>query len=95
MSKKTYDDDDGRTVADMSGIERQPLFIPRFPKKNKRADFSETPSEDAKPEWEVDTLNKKERGAFISGVLSAAVAIAAVFAAAIAVAILVISHMGH
>ena len=26
MSKRTYDDDDGRVIADMSGIERRSLF---------------------------------------------------------------------
>ncbi len=93
---RQYDDDDGRTVADMSGIERQPLLIPRFSKKNKRADFSEAPETDEKPEWESsEILNKKERGYFISGVLTATLGIASVFAVAIAIVILIISHMGH
>ena len=43
MSKKKrfYEDDDGRTIADMSGIEPQPLLIPRIPKRADRADFAE------------------------------------------------------
>ena len=33
-----YEEDDGRTIADMSGIERQPTFLPHFHRK--RSDFS-------------------------------------------------------
>ena len=32
-----YEEDDGRTIADMSGIERQPTFLPHFHRK--RSDF--------------------------------------------------------
>ena len=28
--KKEYDDDDGRVIADMSDVGRNPLIIPRF-----------------------------------------------------------------
>ena len=33
-----YEEDDGRTIADMSGIERQPTVLPHFHRK--RSDFS-------------------------------------------------------
>ena len=33
-----YEEDDGRTIADMSGIERQPTFLPHLHRK--RSDFS-------------------------------------------------------
>lgn len=31
QSKPPFEQDDGRTIADMSGISRQPLFLPRLP----------------------------------------------------------------
>lgn len=30
--KRTYEDDDGRTIADMSGLEPMPMLFPRIPK---------------------------------------------------------------
>ena len=35
MQQRNYDDDDGRVVADMSGLERQPMLLPRRPKRKK------------------------------------------------------------
>ena len=34
--KKIYSDDDGRVIADMSGIERQPLVLPRLKSAEKK-----------------------------------------------------------
>ena len=31
--KRTYQDDDGRTIADMSGVGPSPMLFPRMPKK--------------------------------------------------------------
>ena len=72
MKKKSYEDDDGRTVADMSELERMPLFLPRFPKRKK---------------WEGESelqMSRSERRATVLAALGAALAIAAVFAAAAA-----------
>ena len=46
-----YEEDDGRTIADMSGIERQPTFLPHFHRK--RSDFSapDAPRANDRP-WE-------------------------------------------
>ena len=38
-NERIYEDDDGRTVADMSDIEPQPMLIPRIYKRRDRADF--------------------------------------------------------
>ena len=73
MKKKSYEDDDGRTVADMSELERMPLFLPRFPKR-KKGD-----SGDLEPK-----MSRSERRATVLAALGAALAIAAVFAAAAA-----------
>ena len=50
MSKRRYEDDDGRTVVDMSGVERPNLFTPRIP------------SQEAKSrDWERERRAKPER----------------------------------
>ncbi len=66
-----YDDDDGRTVADMSGLRPNPDgMFPVDPEEG----------EDERP-WESTNLTKEERRAYIMGALGAALAIAAVFIA--------------
>ena len=80
MAKKVYDDDDGRTIADMSGIERQPLFLPRMPKRP-------PPAPPAQPEperghdrpWETSELSPEERRWYILGALKASMLIALAF----------------
>ena len=93
--KRNYDDDDGRVVADMSGIERTPMLVPNAESvkraREKRADFSE-PSENSYspgPEY----LDKEGRRAMIGGALSAMPLIGGLFAAAFAALILIIGHL--
>ena len=88
--KKSYDDDDGRTIIDMSGVERTPLVIPRLPKKEKAK-----PETQEKPAWEKDELNKDQRRALIGGSLGAALLVVALFALAIAGVILLITFVGR
>ena len=90
-----YKDDDGRVVADMSGIETQPLLFPSAESisrlKEKRADFSE-PSESSfssGPEY----LDKEGRRAMIGGALSAWLLVGGLLAAAFAAVILIIGHL--
>ena len=85
--KKQYSDDDGRTIADMSGVERNPLIIPRFPKKaqNEPKNAEITDVED-RP-WENNDLSKEERRSVIFGAMSASALIALLFIVAGAVAI--------
>ena len=83
MARKTYDDDDGRTIADMSGIERQPMLLPRLPKK-------EGPPKDepqGAPDPEQDPVPKRERRMMVLGGMSAAALIAVIFIAAAAIII--------
>jgi hypothetical protein len=79
MKKKTYDDDDGRTIADMSDVQRQPMIVPDLSglKKEKTAPAEESTSAD-KP-WEESEFSGSERRAFISGALGATMLIASVF----------------
>ena len=94
-NKKIYDDDDGRVIADMSGVEKQPLVFPdaqsiRRVKEN-RADFTEPPvkSYSQGPEY----LDKEGRRAMIGGALSAMLLIGGLLAAGFAVVILILGHL--
>ena len=75
-----YEEDDGRTIADMSGIERQPTFLPHFHRK--RSDFSapDAPRANDRP-WEsaAGELTREERNAAIRGALKAGLLIAGVY----------------
>ncbi|MBQ9228938.1 MAG: hypothetical protein IJ168_08935 [Eubacterium sp.] len=84
MAKHYYQEDDGRTVVDMSGVERTPLLIPRLRKNEKKAvisDPEEQPEEGEDKPWLASEgkLNKQERRWFINGALGATAAIAAVY----------------
>ncbi len=90
--KKNYGDDDGRTVADMSGLSRTPLVIPKpFENSAKRKEKEEAAEQ--KPENQVQ-LTKNERRSFIMGTLSASILIGLVFAAVFAAVILLIIFFG-
>ena len=84
-----YEEDDGRTIADMSGIERQPTFLPHFHRK--RSDFSapDAPRANDRP-WEsaAGELKREERNAAIRGALKAGILIALAFLAGGALLIL-------
>lgn len=93
--KKQYDDD-GRVVADMSDVGRQPMIIPRFDHlhKNERRDMRE-PEEmtQNRPEYEVQYTDE-ERRALIGGTVTAALLIGAVFIVAIGLLIFLITRIG-
>ena len=78
MKKKSYDDDDGRTIVDMSSLEAQPIFLPRLPKSKKNAEQREE-ADDYQPDGQ---LSGRERRATVLAALGAAFLIAGVFAAA-------------
>ena len=82
MKKRTFEDD-GRTIADMSNVERPNLFLFRGPHREEPA-APEAPADDARQEV---PLTGEERRSFMAGALTAAALIAAVFIAAGAVAI--------
>ena len=83
--KRTYDDDDGRTIVDMSGVERPNMFghLPRSEKnqffaadvaKKNRAFSAPEPKKPDRP-WEDHSMSRSERGAAVRGALSAALLI--------------------
>ena len=93
--KRLFEEDDDRVIADMSGVERQPLFIPdadsisRF--REKRTDFAEPQAKSCSsgPEY----LDKEGRRAMIGGALSAFLLVGGLLAAAFAAVILIIGHL--
>lgn len=88
--QKTYDDDDGRTIADMSGVGRSGMFTFRSFKKNstfrKPDDDDETPQED---------YTRDQRKAAVGGALSAALLIALAFIGAGAIVIALLTLIWH
>ena len=89
-NKRIYEDDDGRTVADMSGIEPQPMLIPRILKRADRADFREPDAPEANDRpWDTSgELSREERNAAIGGALKAGLLIGLTFLVAGALAII-------
>ena len=73
--RRTYDDDDGRTIVDMSGVERPSMFG-HLPKSDKKDPVFSAP-EEPKPDrpWEENGFNRSERRAAVRGALSAALLI--------------------
>lgn len=76
-TRKPTAEDDGRVIADMSGLERQPLFFPRAERKprgeTQPAETPETPAE----EW-----SRADRRALVTGALGATMLIGGIFIAA-------------
>ena len=95
MNERQYDDDDGRVIADMSGVERQPMFVPDAESigklKEKREDLS-APRE-SKYSTGPEYLDKEGRRAMIGGVMSALLLVGGVLAVGFAVVILIIGHL--
>lgn len=83
---KSYEDDDGRTIADMSGVGRSgdfspsPFFSP--------TPFESSPKEEPENKSESSPISKEERFAWVGGALSAALLIGTVFLLGIGLLIL-------
>ena len=89
MKQKTYDDDDGRTIADMSGVQRDSMFLPRSLKQH--GTFAEKEEEEA---TETQYTNEQRRTA-VGGALTAAMLIAGVFIGAGAIVIAILTLIWH
>ena len=80
-----YEDDDGRTVADMSEVHRRNLFVPR---RNPHQESTKREIENNESTANQNPpLNRKETRSFIFGALSAGLLIALVFIVALGLAI--------
>ena len=82
---REYEDDDGRTVADMSEVHHRNLFIPR---SNPHQESPERENEKNESTSNHNPpLNRKETRSFIMGALSAGLLIALVFIIGLGLAI--------
>ena len=92
MGKNAYEDD-GRTIADMSEVERQPLLLPSISRirklrgERKGVDAKEADSERTRFEPSID---KKDRKAYLGGAVSASLLIALVYLGAFALLIVLL-----
>ena len=68
--KRTYEDDDGRTIADMSGLEPMPMLFPRIPKAKKESEEPE--GNDDRPWENGEAFTDDQRRAAVGGALKAA-----------------------
>ena len=73
MKQKEPFEDDGRTIADMSGVTRRPLLLFRTPEREESR--QEQPESDQKP----PELSKEEQRSFMAGALGAALLIGSIF----------------
>ena len=99
-NKDRYDDDDGRVIADMSDLDRQPLLVPQFDRLGKsrsksRPDFQE-PDDSPKPDYYQDTptVTREERNAMIKGGLAAGLLIGGCIALAFGILIFLLTRIG-
>ena len=95
QDRRSYDEDDGRVVADMSEVSRTPLLIPRFDEVRRRRDIG--PSEDqpsSPPSYQSSVnLDREERRAMIGGAISAGLLVVGCMAVRFAALILFILHV--
>lgn len=78
---KVYDDDDGRTIADMSDVSGPSMFLPRKSGRKKPM-MEQEESSGSQQEWDP-----KDRRIYVFGALRAALLIALVYAVGFALII--------
>ena len=96
MAKKKYDDDDGRTIFDMSAVEKPNLFSfnpPYMDEERPRKKGDDEPSAASDRPWESsnDEMPRKMRRAYVWGALKASLLIASAFVAGIGVVVYLIT----
>ena len=93
--KRVYEDDDGRTVADMSGVERPNLLSFRLPPERRapKEPAAAKKSGDERP-WESTELTPTERRAVVWGAVRAAALIALTFIVVFGIVIFLMTRMG-
>lgn len=81
--RRVYDDDDGRTIADMSGLERPRLIVPRHWDNVSKPTAAPTPEqEEACPRpWEpvADELSSEDRRVYILAAVGSGLLIGGIF----------------
>ena len=93
MARRDFEDD-GRTIADMSGVERRNLLLPRRPPREEPpAPAREESEPSSERPWEEKSMSRQDRRAYILAALGSALAIAAVFAVVLGLAIFLITKL--
>ncbi len=78
--ERQFEDDDGRTIVDMSEVDPMPVLLPRFRRRK-----DEVPSE--------QQMSKEDRRAVMLGAIGAVLLIGAVFIVAAAIVIFVMTKI--
>jgi hypothetical protein len=86
-NKRTYDDDDGRTIVDMSGVEAPSMFLPRSPERDQKREQPRD-SEESSNSIPDAPYTGEERRMMVFGALKAALLIAGFFAVGLGLVIL-------
>lgn len=88
-NKRVYEEDDGRTIADMSGVSRPNVFLPRLPpqRQGPKPAPQPEPPEGGRSREQVD-LSPEERRWYVLGALKAALFIALAFGAGLGLIVL-------
>lgn len=100
MSKKERFEDDGRTIADMSGVERPPLILPNI-KRFKELRAERKAAQDDSPEvfsseegqyrkHYESSEDKETRKAYLGGAISATLVIALIYLGAFALLVVIL-----
>ncbi len=84
MAKKTYEDDDGRSFADMSQVER-PSFFGHIPGQREQ---NPKPSKPARAPAPGDEMTHQERRWYVLGTMKASLLIALAYALGLGLVVL-------
>ena len=92
MSRRVYDDDDGRTIADMSDLSiRTPLgYYCPGKRRNARAERKDVAQQDGSGNVLNGSMSREARRSAVSGALAASLLIALAFIAAFGIFIALI-----
>lgn len=84
MSRRKSDfwdgEDDGRTIADMSGVTRPSMFghMPSVLRHERQTKQAETPEKEHPP-WEEQSLTRREQLGYVLGAMGAALCIGLIY----------------
>lgn len=94
MSRRNDFEDDGRTIADMSGLESSPHLFRRRPRSSQTQEEYGNQEGNGSALWEDAPISWKERLHYAGMALGAALAIALVFIVGLGVVIWLITLYG-
>ena len=90
--RKIYDDDDGRTIVDMSGVERPSMFG-HMPQSGKKNPVFSAPEEKPERPWEQSGYSRSERRAAVRGALTAGLLIALAYILGLGILIAILLYL--